>query len=55
MYKTLIKKIQELQQQKEGAIDKMIHDEIQEKINLFQNEIEKIKSKFPENFFEEKF
>ena len=55
MYKTLIKKIQELQQQKEGAIDKMIHDEIQEKINLFQNEIEKIKSKFPENFFKEKF
>ena len=55
MYKTLIKKIQELQQQKEGAIDKMIHDEIQEKMNLFQNQIEKIKSKFPENFFEEKF
>ena len=52
MYKTLNKKIQELKNKKEQTQEKSTLDEIQSKIEQYQKEINKIKSIFPENFFE---
>lgn len=53
MYKTLSKKIQELQKEKARTTDEQHLIEIQQKISQYQNEAEKIKSKFPENFFDD--
>jgi hypothetical protein len=53
MYKTLSKKIQELQNEKTRTTDEKHLIEIQQKISQYQNEAEKIKSKFPENFFDD--
>jgi prefoldin subunit 5 len=52
MYKTLNKKIQELKNKKEQTQEKPTLDEIQSKIEQYQKEMNKIKSIFPENFFE---
>ncbi len=52
MYETLNKKIQELKNKKAQTQDKSSLDEIQLDIEKYQIEIEKIKSVFPENFFE---
>ncbi len=52
MYKTLSKKIQELKNKKEQTQEKSTLDEIQSKIEQYQKEMNKIKSIFPENFFE---
>ena len=53
MYKTLSKKIQQLEKEKAKTVDDKHLIEIQQKINQYQNEAEKIKSKFPENFFDD--
>ncbi len=52
MYKTLSKKVQELKNKKEQTQEKSTLDEIQSKIDMYQKEMNKIKSIFPENFFE---
>ncbi len=52
MYKTLNKKIPELKNKKEQTQEKSTLDEIQSKIEQYQKEVNKIKSIFPENFFE---
>ena len=52
MYKTLNKKVQELKNKKEQTQEKSTLDEIQSKIEQYQKEMNKIKSIFPENFFE---
>jgi peptidoglycan hydrolase CwlO-like protein len=53
MYKTLNKKIQDLKYKKTQTQDKSIINEIQLNIEKYQKEIERIKSIFPENFFED--
>ena len=53
LYKTLNKKIQDLKNQKEQTHDESTLDEIQSKIERYQKEIDRIKSIFPEDFFEE--
>ena len=53
LYKTLNKKIQNLKNQKDQTYDESTLDEIQSKIERYQKEIDKIKSIFPEDFFEE--
>ena len=53
MYKTLSKKVKELEMRKENIQENEI-DEIQLKIHNYQNEINKIKKMFPNNFFDEK-
>jgi hypothetical protein len=52
MYKTLSNQIKILEKSKENlqGIEK---EEIQSKIDNYQSEINKIKKKFPDNFFEE--
>jgi len=52
MYKTLSNQIKILEKSKENSqgIEK---EEIQSKIDNYQSEINKIKKKFPDNFFEE--
>ena len=55
MYKTLIKKIDELKSMEKDELDQTQSDEIRQKINKFQAEVEKIKDMFPEKFFDEKF
>ena len=52
MYKTLSSQIEILEKSKENSqgIEK---EEIQSKIDNYQSEINKIKKKFPDNFFEE--
>ena len=52
MYKTLSNQIKILEKSKENSqgIEK---EEIQSKIGNYQSEINKIKKKFPNNFFEE--
>ncbi|MDX1441308.1 MAG: hypothetical protein R3237_02490 [Nitrosopumilaceae archaeon] len=52
MYKTLIKKIQDLEKEKLFIKDSESLKENQKRIIQFQKEIEKIKSMFPESFFE---
>ena len=46
MYKTLLKKIKELEQTKNSQEDEL-------KIQKYQAELDKIKKMFPENFFED--
>jgi hypothetical protein len=53
LYKTLNKKIQDLKNKKTHTHDESTLNEIQSKIEQYQKEIDKIKSIFPEGFFEE--
>jgi len=55
MYKTLSKKIQKLKNEWIATKDPTIQKEIQEEIDRIQNESNKIKSMFPENFFEDNY
>ena len=50
MYKTILKQIKYLEEIKMGSEDKI---EIQIKINNYKTELNKIKKKFPENYFDE--
>ena len=50
MYKTILKQIKYLEEIKMGSEDKI---EIQTKINNYKTELNKIKKKFPENYFDE--
>jgi hypothetical protein len=50
MYKTLSKKIIELEKSKENTLE----SETQLKIQNFQNKLNKIKKMFPDNFFDDK-
>ena len=55
MYKTILKKIQELENEKDSIIKKergVKREEIQSKIQRYQKELNKIKKMFPEDFFE---
>ena len=52
MYKTLNKKIQELENKKEQISDETGLTKIQSDIDQYKKEMNKIKSIFPENFFE---
>ena len=54
MYKTLNTKIQDLTNEKAHTQDKIALEEIQNKIRKYQNEMDKIKSMFPEDFFSER-
>ncbi len=49
MYKTLSKKIIELEKSKENTLE----SETQLKIQNYQNELNKIKKMFPDNFFDD--
>lgn len=55
LYKTLNKKIQDLENKKTQTLDESTLDEIKSKIEQYQKEIYKIKSLFPEDFFEKDF
>ena len=50
MYKTILKQIKYLEEIKMGSEDKI---EIQTKINNYKIELNKIKKKFPDNYFDE--
>jgi len=52
MYKTLDKKIKELKNKKLQTKEKHTLEKIQSDIDQYQKEMEKIKSIFPENFFD---
>lgn len=52
MYKTLNKKILDLTIEKNRALDESTVSEIQSDIEKYQKEISKIKTIFPEGFFE---
>ena len=51
LYKTLNKKILDLKNKKAQTYDESTLEEIQSKIELYQKEIDKIKTNFPEDFF----
>jgi hypothetical protein len=51
MYKTLNKKIVELKEKFEKSSDPLTREKIKEDISKYQNESDRIKSLFPENFF----
>jgi len=53
MYKTVSNQIKILEKEKQNA-DKNKINEIQEKIKSYQDELNKIKKMFPENFFDDK-
>ena len=53
MYKTLSKKVKELKVKKDNTQENEIY-EIQLKIHNYQNELNKIKKMFPDNFFDNK-
>jgi hypothetical protein len=55
MYKTLNKKIQDLKIKKSKIKDITTINEIQSNIEKYQKEIDKIKSLFPEKFFEKNY
>ncbi|MDH3617482.1 MAG: hypothetical protein OES14_02565 [Nitrosopumilus sp.] len=55
MYKTLNKKIQDLKIKKSKIKDITTINEIQSNIEKYQEEIDKIKSLFPEKFFEKNY
>jgi hypothetical protein len=55
MYKTLNKKILDLKIKKSKIKDITIINEIQSNIEKYQKEIDKIKSLFPEKFFEKNY
>ena len=50
MYKTILKQIKYLEEIKMDSEDKI---EIQTKINNYKIELNKIKKKFPDNYFDE--
>jgi len=52
LYKTLNKKIQDLKYAKIQTQDKFTINKIQSNIEKYQKEIDRIKSIFPENFFD---
>ncbi len=52
MYKTLSKRIKELEKRKEDIQESKI-EEIYLKIQDYQTELNKIKKMFPDNFFDE--
>ena len=52
MYKTLDKKIKELKNKKLQTKEEHTLEKIQSDIDQYQKEMEKIKSIFPENFFD---
>jgi len=52
MYKTLSKRIKELEKRKENTQESEIK-KIQLKIQSYQTELNKIKKMFPDNFFDE--
>jgi len=52
MYKTLSKKIIELEKSKENTLESKM-SEIQLKIQNYKNELNKIKKMFPDNFFDD--
>lgn len=52
MYKTLNKKIQKLREGLPLTIDTSSRKKIQDEISIYQKELDRIKSFFPENFFE---
>ena len=52
MYKTLDKKIKELKNKKVQTKEEHTLEKIQSDIDQYQKEMEKIKSIFPENFFD---
>ena len=52
MYKTILKKIKELEKIK-VTVNAVEKNEIQTKIQLYQTELNKIKKKFPDNYFKE--
>jgi len=54
MYKTLNKKILELQDKLDKSSDKNIQERIQHEIENYQKESDRIKSLFPEKFFNDK-
>ena len=51
MYKTILKKIQELENTKNGIQQEQKKD-IEQKIKSYRNELDKIRKMFPDNFFE---
>ena len=53
LYKTLNKKIQDLENKKAQTQNESTLDEIQSNIEQYQKEANRIKSIFPEDFFEE--
>jgi DNA repair exonuclease SbcCD ATPase subunit len=55
MYKNLNKKIRELKTEKENIEDEIKKNEIQIKIETYQKEMDKIKSIFPDDFFDNDF
>ena len=52
MYKTLNKKIKELKNKKLQSKERSTLEKIQSDIDQYQKEMEKIKTIFPENFFD---
>lgn len=52
MYKTLSKQVKALEKRKETILGDE-KKEIQSKIQRYQNELNKIKKMFPDNFFQE--
>lgn len=52
MYKTLSKQIKELEKRKENSQESEIK-EIELKIQRYQTELNKIKKRFPDGFFDE--
>ena len=52
MYKTLDKKIKELENKKLQTKEECTLEKIQSDIDQYQKEMEKIKTIFPENFFD---
>jgi len=52
MYKTLNKKIKELKNKKLQTKEESTLEKIQSDIDQYQKEMEKIKTIFPENFFD---
>lgn len=52
MYKTLDKKIKELKNKKLQIKEESTLEKIQSDINQYQKEMDKIKTIFPENFFD---
>ena len=52
MYKTLDKKIKELKNKKLQTKEESTLEKIQSDIDQYQKEMEKIKTIFPENFFD---
>ena len=52
MYKTLNKKIKELKNKKLQTKEESVLEKIQSDIDQYQKEMEKIKTIFPENFFD---